>query len=260
MKIYSIQPRYMSNELIALEHDFLHGLYAALSGEESVGENEPELFRFNGRRGRLYVRHRLLVEEMILRGLSHTTLLDRRIIEKEEWVPMEVADEDILIEAKEIAAAGEGRFPIPRDGDPVLLSGRGEVYSAIDTPVDQEVLFGLWLRYRHLVMERSYARYRELADPLRGRGRASVWMLFDLVLEETFASDPEERAPAIAYENIWEMLESEATDGEREKYDRLAAALEPGKVSLEMRKFLAEVASRQGDEELLKDKMLLEYL
>ena len=85
-------------------------------------------------------------------------------------------------------------------------------------------------------------------------------MLFDLMMEEALAQTPEERAPAVAYGTIWETLQSRATDGEKEEYCRLTGELEPGKVSLDMRRFLASVVERTGDEDLKVSALLAPYL
>ena len=136
----------------------------------------------------------------------------------------------------------------------------GDLCSVIPGVVDLEVLRGLWRVYRHVVMERSYSRYRSLIDPVQGRGRGSVWMLFDMMMEEAFAIEPEEKGPAIAYETIWEFLGEKASDAEREEYGRLAAALEPGKPSLAMRRFLAAVANRQENGDLRVSALLAPYI
>ena len=56
------------------------------------------------------------------------------------------------------------------------------------------------------------------------------------------------------------MLEDRATEEEKEEYSRLTGELEPGKVSLDMRRFLASVADRVGDEDLKVSALLSPYL
>ena len=85
-------------------------------------------------------------------------------------------------------------------------------------------------------------------------------MLFDLILEETFSEEPDDRAPAIAYESIWEYLSEGAADDEKVEYERLMGELEPGKASLDMRRFLAAMASRQENKDLTRSALLSPYL
>ncbi|UCF31191.1 MAG: DUF1722 domain-containing protein [bacterium] len=261
MQILRIHPKYYSDERLNSEHDFLHQLFESLSGEEGALTEHADYFRYNGRRGLLYERHRILVEEMITRGLSHTTLIDRRKIEPEEWKPLETTEDEVLAHRDLVKEEGDaGRKELPDDDNVIELSGEEELRSVLVGVTEQDVLFGLWKRYRHLVMERSYGRYRNLADPIQGKGRGQVWMLFDLMIEEAFASDPEDGAPRTAYETIWEEVEEGATAEEKEDFNRLLDGLEPAKVSLAMRGFLAGVVSRCRHEELLKSQLFKDYL
>ena len=261
MKILSIHPKYYSDDRLNNEHDFLHELYDALSAEGAAFGDHKDYFRYNGRRGLLYLRHRMLVEEMITRGLSHTSLIDRREIEADEWSPLDTADDEIYSHRDLIREEGPpGRVPILDGDDADTLIGRMELSSALIGVTEHEILIGLWKRYKHLVMERSYSRYRNLTDPIQGEGKGQKWILFDMMIEEAFAADPDDRAPGISYETIWEQLEDRALPEETARFGELLEALEPGKISLEMREFLAGVASRCGDEELLKSQLFKAYL
>jgi len=260
MRIHLVHPKFLSNQLLEEEHDFLHGLFDALSEGEKGGIDHPDLFRYRGRRGQLYIRHRKIAEELGVRGLPHETLLDRRNIEPEEWDEPETSPEMVFSDAGEVREAGPGRVAFPETENPEDIVCPKDLCSAIPGKMEVDILRELWRIYRFVVMERSYARYRSLTDPVQGRGKGSTWMLFDLMMEEAFAQLPEERAPAIAYETMWEGVQGEATDVEKGEYARLSASLEPGKVSLDMRRFLAAVAKRQGNEDLTVSALLTPYL
>ncbi len=262
MKIYKVHPKYLSDENVVAEHDFLHELYTSISSEKggSVGTDHSDYFRFSGRRGVLYVRHRMLTEEMNVRAISHTTLIDRRVIEPNDMGYWEPSDEDVSKEKDELVAAGErGRYTLKSGDSAEEAAGRNDVCSALVEIVDNEILLGLWARYRFTVMERSYSRYRALTDPLQGQ-RGQVWILFDLMLEEAFAVVPDERGPRVAYESIWEVLEESVTAGEKAEFFKLMDKIESGQVSLDVRRFLGELVSKYGIEELKKSHLLIPYL
>jgi hypothetical protein len=260
MHIHLVHPKFLSDELLQHEHDFVHKLFDSLSEGDKESLEHPDAFRYNGRRGQLYVRHRKIVEEMIIRGMTHDTLIDRRDIKTEEWAEPDLSPEDVLAEVEKLRAAASGRVPLPKTTDPADYTCLDDISSVFVGSVEHDILRGLWKIYRHVVMERSYGRYRSLLDPLQGRGRGSVWMLFDLMMEEALAQMPEDRAPGIAYETIWETLEEKATDEEKAGYERLTGDLEPGKIGLEMRRFLAGVAKRQDNKDLMLSALLSPYM
>jgi hypothetical protein len=260
MPIHLVHPKFLNDELLRQEHDFLHELYDSLADGGKGVMGHPDLFRFKEHRGQLYIRHRKIVEELGIRGIVHDTLIDRRAIGAEEWKPVDVTEEKIVEEAGQLRGGVTGRVPLPDTTAAADFTCPDDISSVIAGTVELDILRALWKIYRHVVMERSYSRYRTLQDPLQGRGRGSVWMLFDLMMEEAFAQVPEERAPAIAYETMWESLEDNAGEGEKQEYARLAGELKPGKVSLDMRRFLAAEAQRQGSEDLTVSALLAPYI
>lgn len=258
MKIHLVHPKFLSDDIIVQEHDFLHKLFNSLGTDEPM--EHPDAFRYNGRRGQLYARHRRLVEEMILRAIPHATLIDRRDIDPEHWNEPDVTAEDVLKEVEWLKDRPAGRVPLPESGDPGEFTCLHEISTVLIVHTELDILQALWRIYRFTVMERSYSRYRSLTETLQGRGKASVFMLFDLILEETFSEDPDDRAPAIAYETIWEYLQEEATPEEVADYERLTGELQPGMASLDMRRFLAKAAVRQGREDLSRSALLMPYI
>ena len=263
MKIHSVHPKFLSDETITAEHDFLHRLFDALMDDKNdhgLGDN-PEYIRFTGKCGILYPRHRMLVEEMDIRGTLHETLIDRRAVHPDEMDYWVSSDEEVLRDRDMLAAAGEaGRFSLGGQESAEVAAGRMDICSALAENVEDEILLGMWRIYRFTVMERSYSRYRVLADPLLGRMKGQVWILFDLMLEEAFSEKPEDNGPRIAYETVWEVLESEASEEDKAEFEKILAGLEPGRVSVPARKFLAEAAAKYGVDELTKTHILKHYL
>ncbi|NOY86553.1 MAG: DUF1722 domain-containing protein [Deltaproteobacteria bacterium] len=259
-RILNVHPKYFSDRRLAAEHDHLHELLNALNDEEKATDH-PDVFRFNGRRGLLYIRHRMFAEEMGIRAMEHLTLIDRMNIPSSEWKSLEMDDGAILEDLEEVRAEGvPGRVPLPDGRDITEVTGEMDVLSVIPGIIEDEILLGLYRRYKYVVMERSYRRYRNLADPLRGKLRGQTWILFELMMEETLAVKPDERGPATAYETLWERLRESATDEEKHRFEALFGALEPGKVSLEMREFLARTAARIGDKDLMVSQLLVPYM
>ena len=258
MRIHNVHPKFIGDEIITREHDFLHELFDSLGTDEPM--EHPDAFRYNGRRGQLYARHRRLVEEMIIRGISHTTLIDRRDIDSDHWEEPEMTIGDVLEEVKWLADQGSGRVDMPGSGSLEDYTCLDDISTVLIFHTEQDILRALWRIYRFTIMERSYARYRSLGETLQGRGHASVFMLFDMILEETFSQDPDDRAPAIVYESMWESLREGATPEEAGEYERLTGELMPGTVSIDMRKFLAAEASRQGVEDLTRSALLAPYI
>ncbi|MGD8352657.1 MAG: hypothetical protein PVJ01_00715 [Pseudomonadota bacterium] len=258
MHIHLVHPKFLNDDLIVQEHDFLHELFDSLGTDEPM--EHPDAFRYNGRRGQLYARHRRLVEEMIIRGISHTALMDRRDIDPEHWDEPEITPEDLFKQVEWLRGQPAGRVALPESEDPRDYTCMDDISTVLIVHTELDILQALWRIYRFTVMERSYSRYRSLSETLQGRGKASVFMLFDMILEETFAQDPDDRAPAIAYETLWEYLQEGAIREESDEYERLAGELVPGAVSLDMRRFLAAVAARQGIEELTRTALLAPYV
>ena len=259
-RIFSVHPKYFSDQHLVAEHDHLHEILNALGDDDKTSDN-TDVFRFNGRRGLLYIRHRMLAEEMGVRAMEHTTLIDRMKIPSTEWDSLEVDDGDVQKDLEEVGAEGTpGRVPLPDGEDIAEVTGEMDVLSVIPGIVEDEILLGLYRRYKYVVMERSYRRYRSLADPMQGKKRGQTWFLFDIMLEEALAAKPGERGPAIAYETLWERLVEAATEEEKQRFQALYGALEPGKISLEMREFLAHTAARVGDEDLLISQLLVQYM
>ena len=258
MRIHLVHPKFLSDDIITQEHDLVHKLFDSLATEEPL--DHPDAFRYNGRRGQLFARHRRLVEEMLLRTISHTTVLDRKEIDSDHWDGPDVTPEDVLKEVEWLKSGSAGRVRLPDSTDPGDYTCLNEISTVLIVHTEQDILRALWRIYRFTIMEQSYSSYRSLTETLQGRGNASVFMLFDLILEEAFAQKPEERAPAITYETVWEYLQEGSTPEENTEYEKLNGELEPGKASVDMRRFLASAASRQEIEDLTRSALLSPYI
>lgn len=259
-KIHLVHPKFMSDDLLIVEHDFLHDLFNSLTSESGDTLEHPDAFRFNGRRGQLYVRHRKLAEEMDLRAMEHTTPIDRKLIDAEEWSAPEVDDEEILSDAAQVREGGQGRIELPSTESVEDYTCPDDFTSVVVGVGEDDLLLALLRVMRFLVMERSYTRYRSLTETLQGKRRGSLWMLIDLMLEEAYAHPHDDQAPAIAYETVWELVTEGATGEEKDRYNELVAQLVPGKISLDMRRFLAAVGYRQGNDDIRFSAMLAPYI
>ena len=259
-KIHLVHPKFLGDDLLVAEHDFLHDLFNSLTAESEDTVEHPDAFRFNGRRGQLYIRHRQLAEEMDRRAMDHTTLIDRKPIDADEWNVLEADGEAVLKEAGKLREGDGGRVPLPSTDSVEDLTCPDDFTSVIVGVTEDDLLFAMWTIMRFLVMERSYTRYRTLGEILQGKRRGSVWMLMDLMLEEAYAHPHDDRAPAIAYESVWDILGEQATEEEAVRYKEFVDELEPGKISLDMRRFLASVTARQDNKKLGFSAMLTPYI
>jgi hypothetical protein len=202
----------------------------------------------------------MLAEEMDLRAMQHTTTIDRKLIEADEWKAPEIDSDDVLREADGLREGGQGRVPLPSTDSVKSYTCPDDFTSAIVGVLEDDLLVIMWRMMRFLVMERSYTKYRALSETLQGKRRGSVWMLFDLMLEEAYAHSHDDRAPAIAYDSVWEILQGQATEDETARFKELLGELVPGKISLDMRRFLASVAARQDNKDLMFSVMLAPYM
>lgn len=168
MRIWDVHPGYLSRRSLVGEHAELHGLASILRAQRPPAAkaaggpakrrragaklaNHPEVRRWRGFGWALCQRHRLLVEEMALRGIRHQSPVVLRTAAG-EW-PMAFLDAPVeqfrLLAAKcSTTKATGGRIPLPRSA--------------------QE----LWAQHKYSVLARDQAAYRALglrASALRGQ-------------------------------------------------------------------------------------------
>jgi hypothetical protein len=71
MRIWDISPHRLCRQHLLGEHRELHGIYRIIT--EGRHSSHPETRRWYGKAPALWVRHGLLVDEMIRRGYNHSS-------------------------------------------------------------------------------------------------------------------------------------------------------------------------------------------
>lgn len=79
MRIWDVPPECLCRKHLLGEHRELHGLWNILVKHGGKGgySRHPETLRWAGKTNALYNRHEALVTEMIRRGYSHSSPLDK---------------------------------------------------------------------------------------------------------------------------------------------------------------------------------------
>jgi len=78
MRIWDISPRKLCRNHLLGEHRELHAIWSILVNGKTGYSRHPETLRWKGKLAGLYIRHRMLVEEMGLRGYCHKSGLNRK--------------------------------------------------------------------------------------------------------------------------------------------------------------------------------------
>jgi hypothetical protein len=78
MRVWDLDPSKLCRRHLLGEHRELHAIYSVLSRGKTGYSRHPETLRWKGRLAALYIRHRLLVDEMSRRGYRHMSPLDRK--------------------------------------------------------------------------------------------------------------------------------------------------------------------------------------
>lgn len=79
MRIWDINPRCLCREHLLGEHRELHAIWTILVENKKGYAKHPETLRWRGKLKALYLRHELLVKEMLRRGYSHHSALDKKM-------------------------------------------------------------------------------------------------------------------------------------------------------------------------------------
>ena len=209
MRIWDVHPGYLSRRSLVGEHAELHGLASILRArrqpaakaaggpakrrpaDAKLAANHPEVRRWRGFGWALCQRHRLLVEEMTLRGIRHQSPVVLRTAAG-EWPTafLDAPAEQLRLLAAKYStakAATGGRIPLPRSA--------------------QE----LWAQHKYSVLARDQAAYRALglrASALRGQeGMAEL----ALELVAWLRRPPTSGNARNAVEHMWGYVDAAAT-------------------------------------------------
>jgi len=79
MRIWDVSPDKLCRNHLLGEHRELHALWSILTKKKKGYAHHPETLRWKGKLMALYKRHDLLVEEMVQRGYTHKSPLDRTL-------------------------------------------------------------------------------------------------------------------------------------------------------------------------------------
>ncbi len=153
MRIWDIDPGYLSRGHLLAEHRELHALVAVLDRDLPGFENQPELARWRAFRPALAERHRWLVHEFELRGLGHhSPLADACAHPAPAWPDTFVTapGAQLALLAARTQDRAQGRIPLPGSAqelwaqhkysvmarDPLLAKsiGREVAAKALDLP------------------------------------------------------------------------------------------------------------------------------
>ncbi len=77
MRIWDLPPEKLCRNHLLGEHRELHALWTILTEDKKGYRNHPETKRWVGKLKALYIRHELLVSEIMSRGYQHKSPLDK---------------------------------------------------------------------------------------------------------------------------------------------------------------------------------------
>ena len=78
MRIWDIPPKKLCRNHLLGEHRELHAMWVIITEKKKGYSMHPETIRWKGKLKAMYLRHEDLVNEMISRGYSHKSPLDKR--------------------------------------------------------------------------------------------------------------------------------------------------------------------------------------
>jgi len=79
MRIWDILPKKLCRNHLLGEHRELHAIWSVLTKNKKGYSRHPETLRWKGKLAALYLRHKLLIEEMRQRGYNHYSSLDPKL-------------------------------------------------------------------------------------------------------------------------------------------------------------------------------------
>ncbi len=77
MRIWDLSPKKLCRNHLLGEHRELHAMWVVITQNKKGYSMHPETIRWKGKLNAMYLRHEDLVKEMISRGYSHKSPLDK---------------------------------------------------------------------------------------------------------------------------------------------------------------------------------------
>ncbi len=139
---WSIQPGYLSDELIAAEHRELHRV-AELLHKRETARQDNSLRYWAGFGWALHMRHKLLSGEMDLRGSGHNTPIVAN--EPPERWPALTTDSGRQFEQLKSTCRSPGRIPLPQNAQQ------------------------LWSQHKYSLLARNQLLYRQIGPQLAAK-------------------------------------------------------------------------------------------
>ncbi len=188
MRIWDVHPGYLDDARLLAEHCELHGVVAVLAKRSPAAVRHPEAKRWCGFGWALRQRHRLLAEEMALRGFRDRMPVRTRSaagVWPQSFIDSPGTQFSIL--AAKYAAAGAGaagRIPLPRNAQQ------------------------LWAQHKYSVMARDQVAYRDFGRRVASLRRRDGFDELARELAEWLRRPPSEGNLVNAVQHMWGYVDT----------------------------------------------------
>jgi len=185
MRIWDIDPGYLNNGSLLAEHRELHALYNVLTKDLPGFATQRELHRWRDHIPALIQRHRRLVAEMKLRGITHRSPLPSALSDL-DWPNdfVDNPDRQFALLQQRYMKKPAGRIPFPKD------------------------LHILWAQHKYSVMARDPKLSKSLGRQVSDGSLTFPELCEDLV--EILRERPTEGRLTNAVEHMWGYVNKSA--------------------------------------------------
>mgnify|MGYP001282604876 CR=1 FL=1 len=183
MRLWDLHPGYLENEALHREHDELHALLAAIASGSENDASSHELINWKGSLPSLALRHALVAEEMLLRGMSHSS-------------PIPYSPSDTPWPASPLASPGEQL---------ALLRGTPSGSSSRRIPLPRSAQ-QIWRQHKYSVMARDVNAYKEFGPRVARSGPRDPFDALTGELTSLLWSQPSEGGIRNALLHMWGYL------------------------------------------------------
>ncbi len=205
MRIWDVDPGYLSRQHLLGEHRELHGIVSIITNHKAGYARHPETLRWAEFGWALQQRHRLLACEMRLRGYQDRTpvTIDRN---PGQW-PAEYLDPPArqygLLQRKYAEAGTAGRIPLPTSGQT------------------------LWSQHKYSVLARDPVEYKAIGRSLaNGHGRfGREYDELARTLVEILRKRPKPGGIRNAVQHMWGYVSGDPSPAARELEQLSSSAL-----------------------------------
>jgi hypothetical protein len=87
MRVWDVEPERLCRQHLLAEHREIHGIWVTITEGKKAYANHPETLRWRGRLAALYLKHEQVVQEMLRRGYTHSSLLPAALATGEDTQP-----------------------------------------------------------------------------------------------------------------------------------------------------------------------------